>query len=251
MITSAIAGFRDTYLKPYIDRTTKPWRWKSGQQFGLGFPDEVLAAFEKADDITTVFFAGQEKPNVDFTVEVGKLDMTARAFLLDIGGKVASYTHGPPAGTQYLWPPENLVAGASMSMTPEVAGQRKLLKWSIPGAAHAFVMYAFLILATVYLEAYGILLSTNEKWAIPVVGHWEILGFLQDFIAVMCLVGLLTFIAAALRRYPYGGHVKLNIYMAPAFCMLAGLGGAFFVRWLARWRGAATRGTSPTVRCRP
>jgi type VI secretion system protein ImpL len=123
----AIAGFRDTYLKPYIDRTTKPWRWKSGQQFGLGFPDEVLAAFEKADDITTVFFAGQEKPNVDFTVEVGKLDMTARAFLIDIGGKVASYTHGPPAGTQYLWPPENLVAGASMSMTPEVAGQRNIL----------------------------------------------------------------------------------------------------------------------------
>ena len=123
----AIAAFRDTYLKPYIDRTTKPWRWKSGQQFGLDFPDTVLAAFEKADDITTVFFAGQEKPNVDFTVEVGKLDPTARAFLLDIGGKVASYTHGPPAGTQYLWPPENLVAGAAMSMTPEIEGQRNIL----------------------------------------------------------------------------------------------------------------------------
>ncbi len=123
----AIAGFRNDYLKPYIDRTTKPWRWKSGQQFGLGFPDAVLAAFEKADDIERVFFAGQEKPNVDFTVEVGKLDATARAFLLDVGGKVASYSHGPPAGTQYLWPPENLVAGASMSMTPEVAGQRNIL----------------------------------------------------------------------------------------------------------------------------
>jgi type VI secretion system protein ImpL len=123
----AVAGFRENYLKPYIDSTTKPWRWKTGQQFGLGFPDDVLAVFEKADDVATVFFAGQEKPNVDFTVEVGKLDATARAFLLDIGGKVSSYSHGPPAGTQYIWPPENLVAGASMSMTPEVAGQRNIL----------------------------------------------------------------------------------------------------------------------------
>ena len=36
-------------------------------------------------------------------------------------------------------------------------GQRKLLKWSVPGAAHFFVFWAFLILATVYLEAYGAL----------------------------------------------------------------------------------------------
>lgn len=123
----AIAGFRDTYLKPYIDLSSKPWRWKAGQQIGLGFPDEVLAGFEKAGDITRVYFAGEEKPSVDFTVEVGKLDAAARAFLLDIGGKVSSYTHGPPAGTQYKWPPENLVAGASMSMTPEMAGQRNIL----------------------------------------------------------------------------------------------------------------------------
>ena len=37
----------------------------------------------------------------------------------------------------------------------EVLGQKKMLKWSLPGAAHFFVFWAFLILATVYLEAYG------------------------------------------------------------------------------------------------
>src|SRR5512141_2590650 len=50
----------------------------------------------------------------------------------------------------------------------EVFGQRKLLKWSVPGAAHFFVFWAFLILATVYLEAYGSLFQ--EGFAIPVVG---------------------------------------------------------------------------------
>ncbi len=84
----------------------------------------------------------------------------------------------------------------------EVLGQKKLLKWSVPGAAHFFVMWAFLILGTVYLEAYGILLSRNEQWAIPLVGHWEVLGFAQDFIAVMCLLGLATFAGIRLKNAP-------------------------------------------------
>ena len=84
----------------------------------------------------------------------------------------------------------------------EVLGQKKLLKWSIPGAAHAFVMYAFLILGTVYVEAYGILLSRNPKWAIPLIGHWGALGFLQDFIGVMCLVGLITFAIIRIKHDP-------------------------------------------------
>ena len=81
-------------------------------------------------------------------------------------------------------------------------GQKKLLKWSIPGAAHFFVFWAFLILGTVYLEAYGILLSRNPEWSIPVVGHWDLLGFAQDFIAIMALVGIVTFAAIRLRETP-------------------------------------------------
>ena len=39
----------------------------------------------------------------------------------------------------------------------EVFGQRRLLKWSIPGLAHFFTMWGFFILLTVYIEAYGVL----------------------------------------------------------------------------------------------
>jgi len=84
----------------------------------------------------------------------------------------------------------------------EVLGQKKLLKWSIPGIAHAFVMYAFLILGTVYVEAYGILLSTNPEWKIPIVGDWWILGFAQDLIGVLCLVGLATFAIIRFKNQP-------------------------------------------------
>src|SRR3954451_2193947 len=85
----------------------------------------------------------------------------------------------------------------------EVFAQKKLLKWSVPGAAHFFVFWAFLILGTVYLEAFAILFSRNPKWAIPVIGHWDALGFAQDFIAVMCLAGLATVALIPVRNNPH------------------------------------------------
>ncbi|QIG46228.1 (Fe-S)-binding protein [Nocardioides anomalus] len=94
------------------------------------------------------------------------------------------------------------IGQAVKSQVVEVFGQKKLLKWSIPGAAHFFVFWAFLILGTVYLEAFGILFSRNAEWAIPLVGHWDVLGFAQDFIAVMCLVGIVTFALIRLRNNP-------------------------------------------------
>ncbi|WP_293223500.1 heterodisulfide reductase-related iron-sulfur binding cluster, partial [Mycolicibacterium sp.] len=95
----------------------------------------------------------------------------------------------------------------------EVFGQTKLLTWSIPGIAHLFTMWGFFVLATVYLEAYGVLF--NPKFHIPVVGRLGILGFLQDFFAVAVLLGILTFAIIRLRSEPkeygrssrfYGSH---------------------------------------------
>ena len=68
------------------------------------------------------------------------------------------------------------IGAAVKRQVVEVFGQKKLLKWSVPGAAHFFVFWAFVILATVYLEAYGSLLSLlfgadQLDWSIPVVGH--------------------------------------------------------------------------------
>jgi Fe-S oxidoreductase len=100
---------------------------------------------------------------------------------------------------------ENLtkrVSTAIGTQLAEVLGQRKLLKWSIPGAAHLFVMYAFFILATVYLEAYAALLSRNPEWHWFVFGEWSVLGFLQDFIAVMCLLGIIVFTIIRFQNSP-------------------------------------------------
>ena len=95
----------------------------------------------------------------------------------------------------------------------EVFGQRKLLKWSMPGVAHFLTMWGFFILITVYIEAYGTLFVPN--FHIPIVGRWDALGFLQDFIALGVLVGITTFSIIRLRSEPkeygrssrfYGSH---------------------------------------------
>ena len=82
----------------------------------------------------------------------------------------------------------------------EVLGQRKLLTWSVPGVAHFFVFWAFLILSTVYLEAYGALF--DPQFHIPLIGTWPILGFAQDLIAVLAVAGLVAFANIRLKNSP-------------------------------------------------
>lgn len=95
----------------------------------------------------------------------------------------------------------------------EVFGQRRLLKWSIPGLAHFFTMWGFFILLTVYIEAYGLLFQPN--FHIPVIGRWDALGFLQDFFATAVFLGIATFAVIRILRSPreigrtsrfYGSH---------------------------------------------
>jgi len=82
----------------------------------------------------------------------------------------------------------------------EVFGQRRLLKWSLPGLAHFFTMWGFFILLTVYIEAYGVLFQPN--FHIPIIGRWDALGFLQDFFATAVFIGIATFAVIRILRSP-------------------------------------------------
>ncbi|MGE5290114.1 MAG: heterodisulfide reductase-related iron-sulfur binding cluster [Micromonosporaceae bacterium] len=82
----------------------------------------------------------------------------------------------------------------------EVFGQRKLLKWSVPGLSHFFVFWAFLVLLTVYIEAYGSLFS--RSFHIPAIGDSPVLGFLQDTIALAALAGIIVFAVIRWRESP-------------------------------------------------
>ncbi len=96
----------------------------------------------------------------------------------------------------------------------EVLGQKKLLKRSVPGLAHFFTFWGFLVLNLTILEAYGALVI-NRDFHIPLVGKWQALGFIEDFFAVAVLLGLATFAVLRVRNAPerkqrasrfYGSH---------------------------------------------
>jgi Fe-S oxidoreductase len=82
----------------------------------------------------------------------------------------------------------------------EVIGQRKLLQWTVPGAAHAVTFWGFIVLILTILEAYGDLFS--RTFAIPGIGHWAVIGFLEDLFAVGVLAGIITFAVIRLRSDP-------------------------------------------------
>ena len=92
----------------------------------------------------------------------------------------------------------------------EVFGQKRLLKWTVPGLAHFFTFWAFVILLTVYIEAYGALFDPD--FAIPLIGHSPVLGFLQDTIAVLCLISLGVFAVIRIRNAPKREHRASRFY---------------------------------------
>jgi hypothetical protein len=64
--------------------------------------------------------------------------------------------------------------------------------------------------------------------------RWELL-------LLLLVPFVLTFTAAALHRYPYGGSARVAQHLAPAICFLAGTGAAIVCASAARWLGDERR----------
>jgi Fe-S oxidoreductase len=108
-------------------------------------------------------------------------------------------TSGQPAPERIAAVREHPARDAETQVT-EVFGQRKLLQWTVPGIAHFLTFWGFIILLLTIIEAYGDLFS--KTFAIPGIGHWALVGFLEDLFAVAVLVGLATFSVIRLRNNP-------------------------------------------------
>src|SRR5271170_7124686 len=107
---------------------------------------------------------------------------------------------GQPAPERLEYAREHVPAEAKTQFT-EVLGQRKLLKWSVPGAAHAATFWGFLVLFLTIIEAYGALFQ--RTFAIPGIGHWAAIGFLEDLFATGVIFGIITFTIIRLRDNPH------------------------------------------------
>ncbi|HWD24902.1 MAG TPA: (Fe-S)-binding protein [Acidimicrobiales bacterium] len=82
----------------------------------------------------------------------------------------------------------------------EVIGQKRLLRWTIPGIAHALTFWGFNLLILTIIEAWGALFS--KTFAIPLIGHASVIGFSEDAFAVLVLLSLLVFAVIRMVQSP-------------------------------------------------
>ena len=123
------------------------------------------------------------------------------------------------------------------TVATEVFGQRKLLKWTVPGAAHFAVFWGFVILGATIVEGFGALFQRD--FHLPLIGTQAWLGFLEDLFIVAVLAGLVVFAVIRLMQNPrregrrsrfFGSH------LGPAWLVLFMI---FNVMWtLLLYRGA-------------
>ena len=119
----------------------------------------------------------------------------------------------------------------------EVAGQRKLLRWTVPGLAHFFTMWGFAVLLATIVEAYGSLF--DRDFHIPWIGQSNWLAFVEDFFATAVFVSLVVFAIIRVVNAPsrkdrasrfYGSHT------GAAWAVLAMIGAVIVT--LLLYRGA-------------
>src|SRR5439155_22997794 len=86
------------------------------------------------------------------------------------------------------------------TMLVETLGHTRMLKWTVVGAAHWFVMVGFGALVFTLAEAYGE--AFDPKFELPLIGHWAGYGLLMEAIAALTGVGIGTLIVIRLRNLP-------------------------------------------------
>ena len=82
----------------------------------------------------------------------------------------------------------------------ETLGHTRMLRWSVPGAAHWLVFVGFGALFGTLVAAYGELV--DPRFELPVIGDWVVYEVLVELIALLTLVGILVLIGVRLRNLP-------------------------------------------------
>jgi len=89
------------------------------------------------------------------------------------------------------------------TMLKETAGHTRMLKWSVVGAAHWFVMVAFVVLSLLVLEAYFEVVAPDL--GLPLLGGWTVFGLVTEWIGILGTVGIAYLISVRLRNRPGRG----------------------------------------------
>jgi Fe-S oxidoreductase len=106
------------------------------------------------------------------------------------------------------------IPGRIWAELTEVVGQRKMFKKPVPGWAHAFTFWGFMVLLLTIIETYGDLFQ--KTFHTPLVGQTAVLGFFEDLFSCAVLLAIVIFTIIRLTNSParrdrasrfYGSHL--------------------------------------------
>jgi Fe-S oxidoreductase len=104
-----------------------------------------------------------------------------------------------------------------------VGAQLRLFRFWLPGTAHFFIFWGFLLLSLTILQAIaeGLAAFTNPDYALPVIGSFGPLALVQDFFAIFVIVAILYGLYLRLFVNPerYKGSHKSQGVMVLLFIM--------------------------------
>jgi len=91
-------------LAPYVDTSTRPWRFLPVDGAPLGNDLGTLPQFQRAKEIREAFFAAGPLPGVRLVMKPFEMDARLKEFLLDVDGQLLRYDHGPQIPAEIKWP---------------------------------------------------------------------------------------------------------------------------------------------------
>ncbi len=103
-----LSEFFNQNIKPLVNHSSYPWKWKNIKSKGNGLPNEVLRYFELIDRIkSSLFQMDKRSPSLSLILKPVFLDSKAAKFEINHYGKRFSYQFGRATNTQLKWPSAN------------------------------------------------------------------------------------------------------------------------------------------------
>jgi type VI secretion system protein ImpL len=112
-------NFFDTYLKDFVDTSSRIWRWNAAGSRTLGIPAGTLLQFQRAAIIRDAFFEDAEtSPLIHFELKPLNMDTTIRQITLLIADQRVTYNHGPSRWNRLVWPGDSGISDTKVLLAP-------------------------------------------------------------------------------------------------------------------------------------
>ena len=110
-------------LAPYVDTTTRPWKFRAVEGVPLGADSGTLPQFQRAQAIRETFFpGGSSGPSMRLSFKPLEMDASLKQFILDVDGQIVRYDHGPQIPATVQWPGPRGSMQVRVQVSPPGAG---------------------------------------------------------------------------------------------------------------------------------